>query len=654
VAIGSMGLASIYSFLLLVNVCTDVGHGFHPYSASITWLPGGTAGIEIGVMVDQLTAAMLFMVSFVGFWIFVYSRDYMGQDPRFSQFFSYLSLFAFSMLGLVVANNFLLLFIGWELVGLCSYLLIGFWFEKTSAADAAKKAFITTKIGDLGFSLALMLILWATAQYGPKMTFNFYNNGFGILEKGLLAELPVWLATAIALLIFMGAMGKSAQFPLHVWLPDAMEGPTSVSALIHAATMVAAGVYLVGRAYPIFVAAVVPLMIVAMIGAFTAVFAATIAVAANDIKRVLAYSTLSQLGYMMLGLGVGGYTAALFHLLTHAFFKALLFLGSGSVIHGMHGEQDIRKMGNLRKYMPWTFVTFLIGTLALVGFPLTSGFFSKDEIIASAALFAKANGHISLLAYLPLLMGLAGVFLTAFYMTRCVVLTFFGDKVRSEVHPHESSSWMIAPLVVLAVFALLGGFLGIPGEHNLFHGFVHFDWHPWEYLQAPDMLFIYGTHEEGVNWLLMFISVVLGFGGIGAGYVLYGMKVIDLEKVGKFPLMKALHIVVSNKYFVDEIYRYCVICVHLMIAKLCFVIDHFIVDKFVDFWAWIMEIISRRVVRPADDKVVDRIAVDGWGYISLLCSRKLVTLQTGYVQTYIMVFCIGIILLAILGAIKFY
>ena len=658
-AIGGIACSALYSTFLLIRVIIDFCFNGHiePYSASISWLPAGKGIIELGVMVDPLTAAMLFMVSFVGTCIFVYSKGYMEGDKKYSQFFTYVSLFAFSMLGLVVANSFLLLFIGWELVGLCSYLLIGFWFEKTSAADAAKKAFITTKIGDVGILIALMLILWVTGEYGSGITFNFYNHGYGMLEQGLLTNhaIPGWALTAIALFLFLGAVGKSAQLPLHVWLPDAMEGPTSVSALIHAATMVAAGVYLVGRAYPIFVAAVTPLIVVAVIGAITAVFAATIAVTATDIKRILAYSTLSQLGYMMLGLGVGGYTAALFHLLTHAFFKALLFLGSGSVIHGMHGEQDIRKMGNLRKYMPWTFATFLCGTLALIGFPLTSGFFSKDEIVASAYHFAKHNSHLPIfVSHFCLALGLIGVFLTAFYMTRCVVLTFFGNEVRSDVHPHESSPWMVAPLVVLSVFAILGGFLAMPWPTNLFHNFVHFSWP--EAIHKTEALFHYGA-EHTFNTeaiILMLFSIGLGFAGIGAGLVLYYFKLFKLEKLDKILPWKGLHILVSNKYFFDEIYRYLVICVHLMIAKLCFVIDAFIVDKFVDFWAWIMEIVSRRIVRPVDDKVVDGVAVNGWGFLSIRAGRLLTCIQTGSVQTYIMVFCAGIVLLAILGALKLY
>jgi len=656
VAIGAMGLSTIYSLFLTGRVISD--HEFKPYNGYLRWLTAGNSSIEIGVMVDQLTAVMLLMVSFVGCLIFIYSRDYMRHDKRFSRFFNYMSLFAASMLGLIVANNFLLLFICWELVGLCSYLLIGFWFEKTSAADAAKKAFITTKTGDLGLTIALMMILWASATYGNNMTFNFVTPD----EKGffnILPSVPTWVLTMIALFLFLGAMGKSAQFPLHVWLPDAMEGPTSVSALIHAATMVAAGVYLVGRCYPIFAAAVIPLVVVAFIGAITAVFAATIAVTANDIKRVLAYSTVSQLGYMMLGLGVGGYTAGLFHLITHAVFKALLFLSSGSVIHGMSGEQNIWKMGGLHKHMKYTCWTFAIGTLALIGFPLTSGFFSKDEILASAFTFGEHSTHTIpfYLGYIPLLLGLTGVFLTAFYMTRCFTLTFLGNKVRSNVQPQESTLWMILPLIILAGCALLLGLVGIP-KFNFFHSFIHFTR---DSVGVETALYKFSSEQEGVNWVIMLISVILGFAGIISGYAIYGYKIQErfTEIKNSIPTwlryygnmgFKGLHFIVKNKYFFDEIYRYFVICVNLMIAKFCFIIDQFIIDKFVDLWACIMIWISR-IKRWIDDKIIDAIAVNGWSYISIVSGRYLTYLQTGYVQQYIMIICLGIIFLTILGVI---
>ncbi len=369
---------------------------------SFNWLQFGGPDnwLQLGWVLDPLTAIMLVMVTFVGMLIFIFSVGYMAHDENFMRFFCFLALFAAGMLGVVIANNLFLFFVSWEIVGLTSYLLIGFWYHKPSAAAAAKKAFITTRIGDLGLLLGMV---WLYAQTG---TLNFYDGGQGCLESGALATMlthatigGMAVSTAIGLLIFLGAVGKSGQVPLHVWLPDAMEGPTPVSALIHAATMVAAGVFLVARVYPLMAAGAVPvehgvpvttaLTVVTWVGAITAIFAATIAVAQNDIKRILAYSTVSQLGYMMMGLGVGGVAVGMFHLITHAFFKALLFLGSGSVIHGCHEEQDVRKMGGLKKYMPVTFVVYAIGMLALSGFPLFfSGFWSKDEILHQGARLA--------------------------------------------------------------------------------------------------------------------------------------------------------------------------------------------------------------------------------------------------------------------------
>ena len=434
------------------------------------------------------------MVTFVGMLIFIFSVGYMAHDQNFMRFFCFLALFAAGMLGVVIANNLFLFFVSWEIVGLTSYLLIGFWFHKPSAAAAAKKAFITTRIGDLGLLLGMV---WLYAETG---TLNFYDHGQGCLEAAaraqMLTHVTCWglgVTTGIGLLIFLGAVGKSGQVPLHVWLPDAMEGPTPVSALIHAATMVAAGVFLVARVYPLMAAGAEPpgagtpvttaLTVVTWVGAITAFFAATIAVAQNDIKRILAYSTVSQLGYMMMGLGVGGIAVGMFHLITHAFFKALLFLGSGSVIHGCHEEQDVRKMGGLRKYMPVTFAVYAVGMLALSGFPLFfSGFWSKDEILHHALGWPVSR--------LPFILGCAGALFTAFYMTRQVALVFFGDyrggaaahaadhdhghsaqKAHSahsshgsahDAAPHESPAVMTVPLIILAVFAVLLGVIGTP------------------------------------------------------------------------------------------------------------------------------------------------------------------------------------------------
>ena len=528
-AIGSMVVAFLLSMWAFVHAIQHSGHGGTKEVFNFAWLQfaAGDPGIlKLGWVLDPLTAVMLVMVTFVGTLIFIYSTGYMAHDENFTRFFTFLSLFAGAMLGVVIANSLLLLFISWELVGLTSYLLIGFWYHKPSAAAAAKKAFITTRIGDVFFFLGMM---WLYHETG---TLLFYDRGAGCLEQTALAGIVakttstgLAVSACIGLLILAGAMGKSGQVPLHVWLPDAMEGPTPVSALIHAATMVAAGVFLMARVYPL--AAYAPpeygvypafhieaaamghpnaptelsnspeaiqlgiergyrdaegrvkprdsvynrnpattLQIMTWIGAITALFAASIAVAQNDIKRILAYSTVSQLGYMMMGLGVGGVAVGMFHLITHAFFKALLFMGAGSVIHGCHEEQDIRKMGGIRRYMPVTFVTYAVGMMALAGVPFFfSGFWSKDGILHAA--------HGWSVSHIPFYFGMAGAFLTAFYMTRQMALVFWGEyrgfvshegqhfttpklmALTSEQEPHESPRSMTVPLIVLAAFAVL-------------------------------------------------------------------------------------------------------------------------------------------------------------------------------------------------------
>src|SRR5881409_2560007 len=411
-------------------------------SQNFTWFTFGETALRIGWVLDPLAAAMLLMIALVGLCIFVFSVGYMADDKNFTRFFAYLSFFSGAMLALVIANSLLLLFIFWELVGLASYLLIGFWIEKPSAAAAAKKAFITTRIGDMGFFLGM---LWL---YGRSGTLLFYDGGNGCLESASLAILGA-SATFIALLIFCGAAGKSGQFPLHVWLPDAMEGPTPVSALIHAATMVAAGVFLVARVYPLFslgaINGVTPsLIVVVWIGVTTALMAALIAIAQEDIKRILAYSTVSQLGLMMVSLGVGGVAAGIMHLLAHGFFKALLFLGAGSVIHGCHHEQDIRKMGSLRRFMPVTFVTYAIGMMALSGVPFVfSGGWTKEEILHATAHWPKSP--------VPYYLILAGVVLTALYMTRQIIYVFLGNPRTAAERSHESPRVITIPLIVLAL-----------------------------------------------------------------------------------------------------------------------------------------------------------------------------------------------------------
>ena len=449
------------SWVLSLLVLLDINDSDEPISQHLfRWIPAGDFTVDVNLFADQLTAVMLLVVTTVGFLVHVYSIGYMKGDGGYYRFFSYLPLFVFSMLMLVLADNFLLLFVFWEAVGLCSYFLIGFWYKRRSAINAAKKAFIVNRVGDLGFGLGIM---WVFASFG---TMAFYG-GDGVFARA--PELATGTLTGICLLLFLGACGKSAQFPLHVWLPDAMEGPTPVSALIHAATMVTAGIYMVARAHPLFLESETAMVVVAIVGAFTAFMAATIGLVQNDIKRVVAYSTLSQLGYMAFALGTGAWVAAIFHLLTHAFFKGLLFLGAGSVIHGMHEEQDIRNMGGLRRYLPITTWTFVIASLANAGVIPFAGFWSKDEIIVGSWI-----SDIQPVGKIVAVVGLVTAFLTGLYMFRLVFLVFF-TKPRfdtEQVHPHESPASMALPLVLLAVPAAAIGFVGFPPEDGPLHHFL--------------------------------------------------------------------------------------------------------------------------------------------------------------------------------------
>ena len=451
------------SWLLSIAAFVYIARNDHPLRQHLfRWIPSGSFDVEVSLFVDQLTAVMLLVVTTVGFLVHVYSTGYMHGDGGYYRFFAYLPLFVFSMLMLVLADNLLLLFVFWEAVGLCSFLLIGFWYKRRAAGNAAKKAFIVNRIGDLGFGLGIMLTFWTFD------TINFWGEEgiFAQAERGVGGDGTM---TAIALLLFLGACGKSAQFPLHVWLPDAMEGPTPVSALIHAATMVTAGIYMVARSHTLFERSETALLVVAIVGAFTALMAATIAIAQNDIKRVVAYSTVSQLGFMAFALGTGAWIAAIFHLMTHAFFKGLLFLGCGSVIHGMHEEQNIQRMGNLRKYMPITFWTFLVAALANAGVVPLAGFWSKDEIIVGAWI-----SEYQPIGKIVAIVGLGAAFLTSLYMFRLVFLTFFTRERfdTATVHPHESPRSMALPLVLLAVPAALIGFVGFPPEDGPLHHFL--------------------------------------------------------------------------------------------------------------------------------------------------------------------------------------
>lgn len=550
-----------------------------------SWIQIGTIDLNLAYFIDPLSSIMILVVTGVGFLIHIYSVGYMADDKRYARYFGFLNLFVFAMLLLVMGDNLLLMFVGWEGVGLCSYLLIGFWFEKKENAIAGMKAFIVNRIGDFGFTLGLIFLFWVTGTIG-----------FDKLPDKMHLVTPA-LATVIGILLFIGATGKSAQIPLYVWLPDAMAGPTPVSALIHAATMVTAGVYMIARMNFLFM---LPgnhaLMVVAIVGVATAVFAGTIGLVQNDIKKVLAYSTISQLGYMFLGVGVGAFAAGIFHLMTHAFFKALLFLGSGSVIHGTGGEQDIRKMGGLKKYMPVTFWTFLVGTLAIAGIPGLSGFFSKDEILWKA--FSSQHGH-----WLLWLAGVFGAGLTALYMFRLLFVTFFGKNRsgkeshetpetevsgspeccdvpdparRNEHHPHiHESPWvMTVPLIILAVLSVVGGYVGIPhvlGGHNDIEKFMEpvftreqeckdevcpatpsFDIPP----ETASPVHPAGDSREagaGLEILLMVLSVAVVLISIFTAYYLYIKKPhLPVKLAEKF---SGIYKLLLNKYYVDEIYQ---------------------------------------------------------------------------------------------------
>jgi len=596
------------------------------------WFSFGNTTLSMGFILDPLTASMAAMVTFVGFWIFVNATGYMHDDDNFTRFFCFLSLFAAAMLGLVVSNNLLMLFMSWELVGLCSYLLIGFWFFKPSAAAAMKKAFITTRIGDVGFFLGILMLYWKTG------TLNLYDNGHGALEQaGNLATLTGWwgmsVAGTIAFLLFIGAMGKSAQFPLHVWLPDAMEGPTPVSALIHAATMVAAGVFMVGRMFPLFVASEGDWVMdfVMWIGCITALFAATIAVAQWDIKRVLAYSTCSQLGFMMMALGAGGLAPGQFHLLTHAFFKALLFLGSGCVIIGTHHEQDMRKMGGLRKYMPITFICYLAGTFALGGVWPFAGFYSKDAVLL-------ATYHHSKLAW-----GMAtfAAFLTAFYMTRQIFLVFFGKWRGGEAdhghahhdhghshhggEPHEIPWNMWLPIAVLSVFALALGWWE-QGHHH--------------YLTPGEEI-----HEEG-KALVMGLSVAVGLLGIALGWLVYGRK--TMEHAGDAdPLESPLWRVLNRKWYVDEFYEATIIRLTMACGVLFRLFDKVVIDGILHTIVFVTKVISQ-MFRWGGDELLINGGFDA-GCESVRGSGGLLgKFQNGRVRSYFTFLGVGtIILLAV-------
>lgn len=600
-AIGS-GTVGLSFFLALTLFAQMLGVEPEQRKQSVelfTWLSTFTGSasmltVNVAIQIDQLSILMTLIVTGVGFLIHIYSIGYMHNDTGFWRFFSYLNLFIFAMLNLVLADNFLLMFLGWEGVGLCSYLLIGFWYEKKFACDAAKKAFIVNRIGDFGFILGMLLIF---SSFG-SLNFSEVFNSASFLSVGNTTAL--W----ITMLLFVGAMGKSAQIPLYVWLPDAMAGPTPVSALIHAATMVTAGVYMVARCSILFALAPVTMEFIAIVGAVTAVFAATIGLVQNDIKKVLAYSTISQLGYMFLAMGVAAFSAGIFHLMTHAFFKALLFLGSGAVIHAMNDEQDIQKMGGLKEYLPITYKTFLIGAIAIAGIPPLAGFWSKDEILWKT--FSSEQGSWALW-----LLGIFGAALTAFYMFRLVTLTFEGEKRFDphRVHPHEASKTMTIPLIVLAILSMVGGFVGIP-HANVIENWLEPVFSPAQYKLLA------GEHIGGLmEYLLMFVSVAIAVSGIYSARWIYLRRAdIAVSLVKRYP---RIYRTLLNKYYVDEIY------------------DAVVVDPTVK--------ISNDILWKAMDVTMIDGSVNGSAKIINGIGQVFRKIQTGVAQSYAVVFIGGIL-----------
>ncbi|HEY8187002.1 MAG TPA: NADH-quinone oxidoreductase subunit L [Pyrinomonadaceae bacterium] len=667
---------------------------------------GSVLDVEWSYQLDALSAIFMLIVTGVGLCIFVFATGYMHGDPGFYRFFAYMGLFMFSMLVLVMGSNFLMMFVGWEGVGLCSYLLIGYYFEREEAANASRKAFITNRIGDFGFALAIFGVI---ATFGTAQ----YTDVFAQARSYPLETLGHWgLLSWIALGLFIGACGKSAQLPLHVWLPDAMAGPTPVSALIHAATMVTAGLYMVTRTNVIFQHSQTMMLVVALVGAATALFAATIGITQNDIKKVLAYSTVSQLGFMFMACGVGAFVIGIFHVMTHAFFKALMFLGAGSVIHGMHHEQDMRRMGGLKKYMPYTYLTFLAGWLAICGIIPFSGFWSKDEILWNAA----ATRHIPV-GWLVWIVGTIAATCTAFYMTRLVAMTFWGrerfldkqhehtpeheghlvdDHPVPEQHagiPHESPRSMWVPLAVLAVFATIGGFVGIStaftgGEHiggrmNIVNFLDPIIWNPTtRYFGTHEVVDSYGkplervaeahaeltTAElepaevpppygrEGFNlahaiesklhseiateWAFIIISLAVAGLGIGLGFLFYvkDTSLPDLWAARLRPLYEASY----NKYWVDEFYGWAVTRRVMDAARAVFAFDSKVIDGGVNGSAWLTRL-SSRITGGTDQYFVDGLVNAVAAFIVRLMSPLFRAAQTGLTQNYALVMVVGLV-----------
>jgi NADH-quinone oxidoreductase subunit L len=645
----TVGIASLLSAFLMYTKLS--AYADTEIVSEFTWITLGSTSIKLGMLLDNLSVIMIFTVTLISLLVHIYSVAYMKGDIRYSRYFAYLGLFTFSMTGIVFTHNFLMMYIFWELVGVSSYLLIGFWYEKKSASDAGKKAFLVNRIGDLGMFLGILILFFSYDSFSFDTIFSKISAGvlpFGT-ETGL---------TIAGLLIFCGAVGKSAQFPLHVWLPDAMEGPTPVSALIHAATMVAAGVYLVVRVFGMLTGDA--LFIIALIGMISAFIPATIALTQKDIKRVLAYSTVSQLGYMIMALGVGAFTFAFMHLITHAFFKACLFLGSGSVIQAMHHEQDITKMGGLRKKLPYTYYTFLIATLALSGIPLTSGFLSKDGILAGATAYASLTGH-----WLFPVVGFLVAMLTAFYMFRLIILTFHLKPVDQHKfdHAHESPKLMVIPLVVLAALSFFIWFT--PNPINPDAGAFLSDWIKTPEISVPENARYDFMNEmnagENINheivysekyteamhdahYPAMIISLIVALSGIGLAFLFYQYKKVNVDKLAK--TFKALYDLSYNKWYFDEIYNTSVVGGTLVLSKMLAWFDNKVIDGIVNGSASVTKAFSRFSGK-FDNVVVDGL-VNFMAYLSAFVGLIFRKFQTGKVQTYIVLVIFSLVILLFL------
>ncbi len=664
-----IGILSIGLILAIVVLITKLTTYLHDDIAfNFVWINFSNISlldsfkIRLGVKIDNITAIMLFVVNLISFLVHVYSLEYMKGDPRFNRYYAFLGVFTFSMIGIVISDNLLMIYIFWELVGLSSYLLIGFWYEKKSASDAGKKAFLTNRIGDIGMLVGI-LILFTTYN-----TFSFDS----IFHQISLGKLPfdstAWL-TVTGILIFLGAVGKSAQFPLHVWLPDAMEGPTPVSALIHSATMVAAGVYLSLRIFVMLTADA--MLVVAIVGAVTSFLAATIALTQNDIKRVLAYSTVSQLGYMIMSVGIGAYAFAFFHLVTHAFFKSNLFLGSGSVIHSMHHEQDMRQMGGLRKKMPVTYAAFIVSSLAISGIPLTSGFLSKDGILAGSLAFGHLTGH-----WLMPTLGFLVALMTAFYMFRLIIMTFHGKprNIEKYEHAHETPFVMTMPLVVLSLLSIFFWYTlnpVAPEDGWFLHDWVktpaqvtpietRFDFMVNKPAQETSVI-AEGTHgtaevssitnseeyEHALHWAhipSLILSLTLGGLGILLAYLIYQWKYIDPDKMAD--KLRPLYLFSLNKWYIDEFYHATFIGGTIGLSKLLSLFDKYVVDGLVNGTAFFARL-TANISDIFDRYIVDGM-VNGTAFMSGLFGLSLRKLQTGKVQTYIVFVVFSILILLLL------